>query len=194
MHVVLCLLSSNLPYNVLLVLCYHSPHLYTLYSICLILHYHSFHSTYICFSMLHLCPNATYVLSVHLALHIPSARQTAHKVLMFFYWISAPAWTVLYYACKFHNCRPLENIKKNGINLSQQNTQNTNERRHTHTHKKKKTQSYLLLSCHVEARAGIHFAASSFINCSGELFFALLTIHYPPSTRSLSVHLFYTQA
>ena len=138
MHVVLCLLSSNLPYNVLLVLCYHSPHLYTLYSICLILHYHSFHSTYICFSMLHLCPNATYVLSVHLALHIPSARQTAHKVLMFFYWISAPAWTVVYYACKFHNCRPLENIKKNGINLSQQNTQNTNERRHTHTHTKKK--------------------------------------------------------
>lgn len=138
--------------------------------------------------MLHPCPHATVLVSVRFALHIPSARQTAHKVLTFFYWISAPAWTVVYYACKFHNCRPLKNIEKN------QHQSFTAKHRIQMKEDTQKTRPYLLLSCHVGARAGIHFAAPSFINCSGELFFALLTIHYPPSTRSLSVRLFYTQA
>ncbi len=66
-------------------------------------------------------------------------------------------WSFVCYVCKFHNCWPLENV-----NLSVQNTWKSNKRR--------KKQSYPLLSCHVGALAGMHFAASSFINCPGELF------------------------
>ena len=70
---------------------------------------------------------------------------------------------LLYYVCRFHNI-------SHGRHITEWN-------------------SAVPLSSYAAARAGSHFAASSFINSSGELFFAPLTTHHCGSTHSLSLSL-----
>lgn len=74
------------------------------------------------------------------------------------YWISMPTWSLLNNLCKFHNSCPLNNVHKNRINVLQQNTFIKNN------------SFSLVLSCQNCSWYSMHFAASSFINCSGELF------------------------
>lgn len=119
----------------------------------------------------------------HLVSQTESSQASSMSQLWVFCWLSMPTCHFMYLVCKFPCWWSLKNIK-NSINLSQENRVKTKEMKNCHIARLSHGDwSWLSILQH-------HLLLTAL----GNFFFslALVTIHCPPSTSSLSLSLCYT--